>query len=1342
MKKRILSLLMCLCLTLSLLPGAALAAGQYDDIDGHWAQSAIERWSEYKIVQGSDGHFNPDASLTRAEMAVILANTLGLTDEGSGNPFSDVAADAWYAPYVLRCSAAGIMKGDGTNANPTATISRQEAMVMLCRALSIAEKPNADLSAYGDGSSVASWATGSLAAMIDAGIVSGVSGNLLAPTAEINRASTVTILDRAIVQYINTPGSHTLTDKDGIILVAVSGDVTLTGETSADILVTPAAKGKTLAFDKATVTGAITVQADNMKIIKSESTLPEIFAVGDNITTEDKPTESAKPSRPSGGGSGGGSSSGGGGSSTPSVTLTANATGEGGKLAVGDKLTAAVSNGSGYELVWNVGGFDQESSSTEYTVTAADLGKVIFVKLVKDGEDDIKSSQFTVAGSAPLDTSEAGKDTAPVVLGDSVTFKDAGGNDITVDTSSEDTQLVLSVAEKTVTEEEAVATKAEVKEDVEASVAEAIKGDSGTDVTLTDAQKADLAAATQVKAVDVDLTMVTTTKDEATGETTTEETAVHPVGETTVRLSAAQLGMAGEDLNLYHFVASHTNQAGESQTVAGTVDAKGETVTFVTNGLSTIWVGNVPPRTVNFDTDGGTAVASQKVKFGNRVNTSKLPEKIEKSGYLFCGWNYDLAVTPVIADMTITAVWVAGSYVPANRITAALSSEDSSITLTREAGKVTAAADKDAESFAADLTVSLSVANLDGAVKYGVSAAAQTAAAMEAKDMTDVSGDSVTLTPATVTDNSGKVIAGKTSYYIKWLDKDGKVLALEELLVVVDDGQGAAESKTVTRNVNRGLGRFEPYMTSSSKADAPIWVGFINGNLEQHYAETRSESYDLYFNVGFEEWHFNGSYNQETGKWEYQYESKDYDTLTVEFTPFTGEDFASKDISASFEYYDGSKWSYDLSCTVTRKDDGKLTVTLDTGTLSAPATQRWLNNLNLYLTVDGVESRINFYDVPNTNYTGNVNRESETVNFTDMASLKTALDGVTTDKYWNITYSGDAAEFTIDESIDIPVNCEVRFGTNNDSPVSVTVASGVTVTMHSGEDDASRINCYSGSITLKGTIIADFSAPDEFTNRRFIDVYCDQITVAPGGSIEVGEDTPFMLSGRTYNGNYTSICTLEAGSTVTVAESGNLNIQGFGTATLAGQVDVSNGRLYLHNDSNVVSGTVSVNSTYWRGAEFYGTTTIESTGKVSAAGASRGYVVEFNGPLDNKGSITVAGGAKVIVSNMGYASQSSGSIEVNGTLDLSGTKLVNTGTITGSGAITGALGEDTTSYDEQNGLAYVEVSGSQTPDNYSRYKFTKDPAKTVEVTLYKASLSNEQGGTCSITPDFEEFPEN
>ena len=112
MKRKLLSIVLALCLTLTLLPTMAVAAGSYADTNGHWAESSIERWSAYGIIQGSNGKFDPNGQLTCAQLATILARLLKLPAAKDAG-FIDNPADAWYYDAINRCAAAGILKGNG-----------------------------------------------------------------------------------------------------------------------------------------------------------------------------------------------------------------------------------------------------------------------------------------------------------------------------------------------------------------------------------------------------------------------------------------------------------------------------------------------------------------------------------------------------------------------------------------------------------------------------------------------------------------------------------------------------------------------------------------------------------------------------------------------------------------------------------------------------------------------------------------------------------------------------------------------------------------------------------------------------------------------------------------------------------------------------------------------------------------------------------------------------------------------------------------------------------------------------------------------------------------------------
>jgi hypothetical protein len=76
----------------------------------------------------------PGDQITRAQFTKIMVNALNLKAVGTPKTFSDVQAKAWYAPYVNIASSNGIIKGVGDKFNPTATITREQMALMIYRA--------------------------------------------------------------------------------------------------------------------------------------------------------------------------------------------------------------------------------------------------------------------------------------------------------------------------------------------------------------------------------------------------------------------------------------------------------------------------------------------------------------------------------------------------------------------------------------------------------------------------------------------------------------------------------------------------------------------------------------------------------------------------------------------------------------------------------------------------------------------------------------------------------------------------------------------------------------------------------------------------------------------------------------------------------------------------------------------------------------------------------------------------------------------------------------------------------------------------------------------------------
>ena len=116
-------------------PPVTLPGKTFPDIaSGHPSQTAVEVLAARGIIAGyADGTFGPDDTMTRAQFAAVAVRALGLP-QGIGAGFSDVKPTDWCAAFVGSAYQYGIVKGtSATTFSPNATITRQEAAVMVAR---------------------------------------------------------------------------------------------------------------------------------------------------------------------------------------------------------------------------------------------------------------------------------------------------------------------------------------------------------------------------------------------------------------------------------------------------------------------------------------------------------------------------------------------------------------------------------------------------------------------------------------------------------------------------------------------------------------------------------------------------------------------------------------------------------------------------------------------------------------------------------------------------------------------------------------------------------------------------------------------------------------------------------------------------------------------------------------------------------------------------------------------------------------------------------------------------------------------------------------------------------
>ena len=109
----------------------------YVDVTSKQNQEAIEVLQKVGIMVGDEnGKFNPEAKVTRNEMAVIMANLMDYrvsTYKGT-SPFTDVPA--WAEPYVAACYTNGIISGYSAKTfGGNDPVSTSQAALMLMKAL-------------------------------------------------------------------------------------------------------------------------------------------------------------------------------------------------------------------------------------------------------------------------------------------------------------------------------------------------------------------------------------------------------------------------------------------------------------------------------------------------------------------------------------------------------------------------------------------------------------------------------------------------------------------------------------------------------------------------------------------------------------------------------------------------------------------------------------------------------------------------------------------------------------------------------------------------------------------------------------------------------------------------------------------------------------------------------------------------------------------------------------------------------------------------------------------------------------------------------------------------------
>lgn len=170
-------------------PAEITWSNPFADVSGDsWYYDAVAFAMEKGIMSGySADTFAPNDNLSRAMLAQILYNLEEKPSARTDIRFTDVSGDAWYSDAVLWAAENGIAQGYDGHFDPEAPITREQVATMLWNYAGKPATDNARALNYSDADKISGWAVNAMLWATENNVMSGYDG-MLDPAGQATRA--------------------------------------------------------------------------------------------------------------------------------------------------------------------------------------------------------------------------------------------------------------------------------------------------------------------------------------------------------------------------------------------------------------------------------------------------------------------------------------------------------------------------------------------------------------------------------------------------------------------------------------------------------------------------------------------------------------------------------------------------------------------------------------------------------------------------------------------------------------------------------------------------------------------------------------------------------------------------------------------------------------------------------------------------------------------------------------------------------------------------------------------------------------------------------------------------
>ncbi|MCD4712876.1 MAG: S-layer homology domain-containing protein [Clostridiales bacterium] len=187
---------MVVMIILSLITCSVGFASGFSDIGQvSWAQSAISFMSQKGFVGGySDGTFKPNQKITRAEIVTIINKMNGFEETGE-IVFSDVNSKDWFYKEIQKATQAGYVTGfPNGKFEPNAFVTREQVAVIIGNLYKIEDSTESLI--IEDIDQISNWAKSAVERIIKSGIMSGYPDGSFRGRNNITRAEAAVVLSK------------------------------------------------------------------------------------------------------------------------------------------------------------------------------------------------------------------------------------------------------------------------------------------------------------------------------------------------------------------------------------------------------------------------------------------------------------------------------------------------------------------------------------------------------------------------------------------------------------------------------------------------------------------------------------------------------------------------------------------------------------------------------------------------------------------------------------------------------------------------------------------------------------------------------------------------------------------------------------------------------------------------------------------------------------------------------------------------------------------------------------------------------------------------------------------